>query len=100
MENKGKLILTSIASLQLLSRLLANCHLPLVVMTFIYVDDEDEETLGKQSRRPCEGCATHHRLKWDPLPPNEIDRIPQHLTEKEGLHEGEKGREVRKHNID
>ena len=35
-----------------------------------------EENPGKLQvgDRP-EGCAPSHRLKWDPLPPNEVDRI-------------------------
>ena len=28
-----------------------------------------------------EGCATIHRLKWDPLPPNDIFRVTQHVRE-------------------
>jgi hypothetical protein len=36
-----------------------------------------------------EGCATSHRLKWVPLPPNEVGRITkQSGGEKEGKDEG------------
>ena len=30
------------------------------------------------------GCATSHHLKWDPLPPNDVIRIPQHIREGKG----------------
>ena len=31
------------------------------------------------------GCATRHRFKWDPLPPNEIGSTAQYVRmEKEG----------------
>ena len=30
-----------------------------------------------------EGCATSHRLQLDPLPPNEVGRIAQHVREGE-----------------
>ena len=28
-----------------------------------------------------EACATSHNLKWDPLPPNDVGRIAQHVRE-------------------
>ena len=33
------------------------------------------------------GCAASHRLKWDPLPPNQDGRIPKHIRK------GEEGKE-------
>jgi hypothetical protein len=30
-----------------------------------------------------EGCATSCRLKWDPIPPNEVGRITQHVRKGE-----------------
>ena len=30
------------------------------------------------------GCATSHRLKWCPFPPNEVGRIAQHVRRGEG----------------
>ena len=30
------------------------------------------------------GCATSHRLKWGPFPPNEVGRIAQHVRKGEG----------------
>ena len=35
------------------------------------------------------GCATSHRLKWGPLPPNDFGSIAQHVREKKGRN-GEK----------
>ena len=29
-----------------------------------------------------EGCATRHRLKRDPLPPNDLDKIAQNVRER------------------
>ena len=37
-----------------------------------------------------EGCATSHRLKWGSFPPNEVDRIAQHVRKGERR----KGRDV------
>ena len=31
-----------------------------------------------------EGCATSHRLKWGPLPPNDVSRTTQHVSKREG----------------
>jgi hypothetical protein len=31
-----------------------------------------------------DSCVTSHRLKWDPLPTNEIDRITQDVVKGEG----------------
>ena len=31
-----------------------------------------------------EDCATSHRLKWDPFPPNEVSKIAQHVRKGEG----------------
>ena len=40
------------------------------------------------ARRPSdEICATSHPLKWNPLPPNDVDRIVQHVRDKEGTKE-------------
>ena len=30
------------------------------------------------------GCAISHRLKWGPLPPNEVGSIAQHVRNGEG----------------
>ena len=35
-------------------------------------------------RQSDEGCATSHRLKWSPLPPNDVCRILQHVREEKG----------------
>ena len=35
-----------------------------------------------------EDCAISHRLKWAPLPLNEVGRTAQHVTEGEGRKEG------------
>ena len=44
-------------------------------------------------RRPFDkGCATSHRLNWDPFPPNEVGRIAQHIRMGEGRN-GRKGRD-------
>ena len=32
-----------------------------------------------------------HRLKWGPLPPNEIYRITEHVGKREGKNEGKDG---------
>jgi hypothetical protein len=29
-----------------------------------------------------------HRLKWDPLPPNEVGKIAKHVKKEEGREEG------------
>ena len=29
------------------------------------------------------GCATSHRLKWGPFPPNDVGGIPQHIKKGE-----------------
>ena len=34
--------------------------------------------------RQFESCATCHRFKWDPLPPNEVGRIVQYVRNGEG----------------
>ena len=34
------------------------------------------------------GCVTIHRLKWELLAPNDVDRIAQHTREGEGSNEG------------
>ena len=34
--------------------------------------------------RLMKGCATSHRLKWGPFPPNEVGRIEQHVRKGEG----------------
>ena len=40
------------------------------------------------AKRPSdEGCSTIHRLKWGPLPPNEVDMIAQQVEEGEGRKE-------------
>ena len=40
------------------------------------------------ARRPSdEGSVARHRLQWDPLPPNEVGRITQHIREGEGRKE-------------
>ena len=35
------------------------------------------------------GCATSHRLKWRPFPPNEVGRIAQHVRKGEGKDGGQ-----------
>ena len=35
-------------------------------------------------RQSEEGCATSHRLKWVPLPPNEFGTIAKYVMEGEG----------------
>ena len=48
-----------------------------------------EENPGEPSREPSdEGCATSYRLKWGPLPPNDVCRIAQHVSEGEGRKKG------------
>ena len=37
------------------------------------------EKLSKETVN--KGCATSHRLKWGPLPPNEVGRIAQHVRD-------------------
>jgi hypothetical protein len=31
------------------------------------------------------GCATSYRHRWDPLPPNEVSRIPQQVRKGQGV---------------
>ena len=38
-----------------------------------------------------EVCATSHRPKLSPLPPNEVDKIAQHVRKGEGRIEGKDG---------
>ena len=38
-----------------------------------------------------EGCVIIHLLKWGPLPPNEIGRIAQHVSNGKGGKEGKDG---------
>jgi hypothetical protein len=37
------------------------------------------------------GCATSHRLKWDPFPPNEVSGIAQYVRKGERRKEGRMG---------
>ena len=41
-----------------------------------------EETPRKPQlgERLMKGCATSHRLKWGPFPPNEVRRVAQHVS--------------------
>ena len=42
-------------------------------------------TTEENSEKPqLGGCATSHRLKWDPLLPNEVVRIAQHIRKGKG----------------
>ena len=44
------------------------------------------------ARRSCdEGCATRYRLKWGPLPANEVDSIAQHVRRGDGWKEERNG---------
>ena len=43
----------------------------------------------KSAKRPCdEGFETSRHLRWDPLPPNGIDRIARHVRKEGGRKEG------------
>ena len=45
-----------------------------------------EENHGKtQQRDSHEGYATNHRLKWSPLPSNEVGMITQHVGKEETM---------------
>ena len=53
-------------------------------LVFILRLNKTLENLNKETVD--EGCASSHRLKWGPFPPNEVDRIaqPAREGEKEG----------------
>ena len=52
-------------------------------------------TVAEISRIPQEtvneGCVISHRLKWDPLPLNEVGRIAQNFRKGKGRNEGKDG---------
>ena len=45
------------------------------------------------------GCATSHRLKWGPLPPNDFGSIAQHVREKKGRNGEKDSRLSRKESV-
>ena len=49
----------------------------------ICVTAEENPTKPQQGDRLMKGCATSHRLKWGPFPPNEVGRIAQHVRKEE-----------------
>ena len=44
-----------------------------------------ERSRKTSARRPSIEGYTIHRLKWGPLPPNEVGKITKHVREEEGL---------------
>ena len=66
---------------------LAKSHLPRVSHLSV---SKDDKIPGAVDGSPGiyltteEGCATSHHFKWDPLPPNEVDRTALHVREGEG----------------
>ena len=40
----------------------------------------DGSTMGIPRRPSHGGCAISHRLKWAPLPPNDVDKFAQHIS--------------------
>ena len=89
-----------------MSRFLANDHLPRVSrQSCLLANDKGYNDVNPGAihrllafilwqrktsarRQSDEGCVTSYRLKRDPLPPNDVSWITQHVREGEGRKEG------------
>jgi len=50
----------------------------------IYLTAEENPEKSRLEDRLMKGCATSHRPKWGPFPPNEVGGIVQHVKKGEG----------------
>ena len=57
----------------------------------IYLTYEQNPRKTSAGRSPDEGYTTSHRVKWVPLPPNEVSTIAQHVRKREGRKQGKDG---------